>query len=472
MEIVVYKAEQEAGLESQIRANASVAWQSDVQLCEAFDLGGAKASLLPEHAVAENKNQIDLHYLRTVMVSSAWNLNDDVFTPEEMWLARATPEDKPFNYMHEQSDIIGHITNAVAVDESMRPIPEDTPSDKLPEHYHIVTNAVLYKFWEKPELQERMNRLIAEIADNRWFVSMEALFYGFDYALKTAKGWQIIERNDKTAFLTKHLRVYGGKGEFEGKKLGRVLRRIVFSGKGLVSKPANPESVILEASKASGYELPREETHTMSAEIETVQAEAIEAKAKAEKLEAELAAANEKLAQVEAEKRLARLTASVAEKLEADAVHALAIATALSGLTDEAFEAAVASANEYMAAKLAAYKGQADKAKAAEDLTATVEALKAQVEELKKIAAEITPAPKGLGEANPPKPAPVMSIPMDKGSVPPEAAPVVATVLENVIPSEEPALAGTVANQSVNKVAAQIAAFFGADDAETKIEAE
>jgi len=283
MEIVVYKAEQEAGLESQIRANASVAWQSDVQLCEAFDLGGAKASLLPEHAVAENKNQIDLHYLRTVMVSSAWNLNDDIFTPEEMWLARATPEDKPFNYMHEQSDIIGHITNAVAVDESMRPIPEDTPSDKLPEHYHIVTNAVLYKFWEKPELQERMNRLIAEIADNRWFVSMEALFYGFDYALKTAKGWQIIERNDKTAFLTKHLRAYGGKGEFEGKKLGRVLRRIVFSGKGLVSKPANPESVILEASKASGYELPREETHTMSAEIETIQAEAAEAKAKSEK---------------------------------------------------------------------------------------------------------------------------------------------------------------------------------------------
>jgi len=418
MEIVVYKAEQEAGLESQIRANASVAWQSDVQLCEAFDLGGAKASLLPEHAVAENKNQIDLHYLRTVMVSSAWNLNDDIFTPEEMWLARATPEDKPFNYMHEQSDIIGHITNAVAVDESMRPIPEDTPSDKLPEHYHIVTNAVLYKFWEKPELQERMNRLIAEIADNRWFVSMEAL------------------------------------------------------GKGLVSKPANPESVILEASKASGYELPREETHTMSAEIETIQAEAAEAKAKSEKLEAELAAANEKLAQVEAEKRLARLTASVADKLEADAAQALAIATALSGLTDEAFEAAVASANEYMAAKLAAYKGQADKAKAAEDLTATVEALKAQVEELKKIAAEITPAPKGLGEANPPKPAPVMSIPMDKGAVPPEAAPVVATVLENVIPSDEPALAGTVANQSVNKVAAQIAAFFGADDAETKIEAE
>lgn len=467
MEIVVYKAEQEAGLEAQIKANASVAWQSDVQLCEAFELGNAKSHLLPGHTKAENKGQLDLHYLRTIMVSSAWNLNDDVFTPEEMWVARATPEDKPFNYMHEQHDIIGHITKAVAVDENMQPIPDDTPVEKLPAHFHIATNAVLYKFWENPELQERMNKLIAEIADNKWFVSMEALFYGFDYAIKTAKGWQIIERNDKTAFLTKHLRVYGGKGEYEGKKLGRVLRRIVFSGKGLVSKPANPESVILEASKASGYELPREETHTMSAEIETVQAEAAEAKAKAEKLEAELAAANEKLAQVEAEKRLARLTASVAEKLEADAVHAQAIANALSGLTDEAFEAAVASANEYMAAKLAAYKGQAEKVKASEDLTATIESLKAQVEELKKIAAEITPAPKGLGEANPHKPAPVMSIPMDKGAIPPEAAPVVAGVLDKVIPSEEPALADPAASPVVNKVAAQIAAFFSADEAES-----
>lgn len=466
MEIAVYKAEQEAGLEAQIKANASIAWQSDVQLCEAFDLGNTKAHLLPGHAVAENKGQIDLHYLRTIMVTAAWNLNDDIFTPEEMWVARATPEDKPFNYMHEQHDIIGHITKAVAVDDNMQPIPEETPSDKLPEHYHIVTNAVLYKFWEKPELQERMNKLIAEIAENKWFVSMEALFYGFDYALKTAKGWQIIERNDKTAFLTKHLRAYGGKGEFEGKKLGRVLRQIVFSGKGLVSKPANPESVILDAGKASGYELPREETHTMSAEIETVQAEAAEAKAKAEKLAAELATANEKLAQVEAEKRLARLTASVAEKLEAEATHASAIATALSGLSDEAFEAAVASASEYLAAKLAAYKEAAGKAKASEDLTATIEALKAQVEELKKIAAEITPAPKGLQQANPPKPAPVATIPMDKGSIPAEAAPVVAGVLDKVIPSEEPALADPAVNQVANKVAAQIAAFFSADEPE------
>ena len=51
-------------------------------------------------------------------------------------------------------------------------------------------------------------------------------------------------------FLTKHLRAYGGTGEYEGYQIGRLLRDISFSGKGLVSKPANPRSVILNASKA------------------------------------------------------------------------------------------------------------------------------------------------------------------------------------------------------------------------------
>ena len=207
-------------------------------------------------------------------------------------------------------------------------------------------------------------------------------------------------------------------------------------------------------------------------EVQKIEAEAAEAKAKNEKLEAQLVVAAEKLAKIEAEQRLARLTASVVEKLEAEQVHAAAIASVLSTLNDEQFDAAVAATNDYLAAKLAAYKEAASKAKAFEDLTTTIEALKAQVEELKKVASEITPAPKGLGEANPPKPTPVATIRMDKGSIPPEAASVVATVLENVIPSEEPALAGTAANQSVNKVAAQIAAFFNVDETDNKTEAE
>jgi uncharacterized coiled-coil protein SlyX len=96
-----------------------------------------------------------------------------------------------------------------------------------------------------------MSQIIAEIEEGKWFVSMECLFAGFDYALLDVEGnAKLLERNEGSAFLTKHLRAYGGDGEYEGYKIGRSLREISFSGKGLVAKPANPRSVILDASKA------------------------------------------------------------------------------------------------------------------------------------------------------------------------------------------------------------------------------
>jgi hypothetical protein len=92
-----------------------------------------------------------------------------------------------------------------------------------------------------------MDKVIAEIAKGEWYVSMECLFYGFDYALKSADGSQrVIARNEETAFLTKYLRAYGGSGEWKDGRIGRVLRNISFSGIGLVRQPANPESVVLD----------------------------------------------------------------------------------------------------------------------------------------------------------------------------------------------------------------------------------
>jgi chromosome segregation ATPase len=57
-----------------------------------------------------------------------------------------------------------------------------------------------------------------------------------------------VARDEASAFLTKHLRSYGGTGEYEGHKIGRLLRNVSFSGKGLVNNPANPRSVILTES--------------------------------------------------------------------------------------------------------------------------------------------------------------------------------------------------------------------------------
>ena len=80
---------------------------------------------------------------------------------------------------------------------------------------------------------------------------MECLFAGFDYSVIDQTGnAKTVARNEDSAFLTKHLRAYGGTGEYEGYKIGRSLRDISFSGKGLVSKPANPRSIILDSSRA------------------------------------------------------------------------------------------------------------------------------------------------------------------------------------------------------------------------------
>tara|TARA_B100001564_G_scaffold151746_1_gene127548 strand:- start:16305 stop:17780 length:1476 start_codon:yes stop_codon:yes gene_type:complete len=198
-------------------------------------------------AESANPDQVDLYYIKSILVSTGWNKNDDVFNAAQTWAARSTPEDKQFNLMHNENDIIGHITGSYVVDRDGNPVEGDTQ----PDDFDIITEAVLYNSWTDPENREKMSQIIAEIEEGKWFVSMECLFAGFDYALLDEGGnAKLLERNEGSAFLTKHLRAYGGNGEYEGYKIGRSLRQISFSGKGLVSKPANPRSIILDASKA------------------------------------------------------------------------------------------------------------------------------------------------------------------------------------------------------------------------------
>jgi len=81
------------------------------------------------------------------------------------------------------------------------------------------------------------------------------MFKGFDYGLiNEATGeYKILSRSENTAFLTKHLRAYGGSGKYQDHKVGRVLRSITFSGKGYVDKPANPDSIIFNKENFSGF---------------------------------------------------------------------------------------------------------------------------------------------------------------------------------------------------------------------------
>ena len=169
--------------------------------------------------------------------------------PQATWAARNTPEDKQFNFMHDENDIIGHITGSYVLTKDGKAVADEDVA--RPDEFDIITQAVLYNSWTGEENRDRMGKIIAEIQEGKWYVSMECLFAGFDYALIDDKGnAKVLARDEESSFLTKHLRAYGGTGEYEGYKLGRALANISFSGKGLVSKPANPRSVILQNSTA------------------------------------------------------------------------------------------------------------------------------------------------------------------------------------------------------------------------------
>lgn len=241
--IPIFKAEREAGLAKQIQANASIAYVTRLQDTKLSQ--EVAQDFLRSISSEYDDDQFDLFYLSTILVSTGQNLNLDVFAKEPTWAARYTPIHKQFNLEHDQSKIIGHMTSAKAVNASFEPISDDTSIDELPDKFHILTGAVIYRALADEEAQEGIDKIIEEIGKGEWYVSMECLFRGFDYAVTSATGEQrIIPRNEETAWLTKHLRQYGGTGVYNDYVLGRVLKNITFSGKGLVRKPANPESII------------------------------------------------------------------------------------------------------------------------------------------------------------------------------------------------------------------------------------
>lgn len=254
----IYRAERDAGLEPAILASSRVCYASLVTTTEPFVVSDRVMAQLRElsrewaRAAAADD---DLHFIRDIMVSTVWNDNDDVFDPVETWVARATPEHKPLNVGHVGKDILGHIVNNEPIGEDGKVLADDTAVDDLPAKFHIATGSVIYKFWEDPQQQKRVDKIIADIAAGEWFVSMECLFKGFDYALKGGDGSaRVVARNDKTAHLTKCLRAYGGTGQYGEYRVGRVLRNILFSGKGLVKKPANPDSLIFARTAAVEFD--------------------------------------------------------------------------------------------------------------------------------------------------------------------------------------------------------------------------
>lgn len=239
----IYAQEIADGLEEKISAQASVSYASLVEPSPHTKHHNKDIKAL---AGLEDK---DLYYVQSILVTSNWNKNDDIFDSQEVWLARSTPEDKPTNLDHDESIIVGHITSNWPITDDGILIDADTPTENLPDKFHILTGSVIYKTFASEELRDRTATLINSIEAGTKYVSMECFFNGFDYGVedKTSGEYKVVARSEDTAHLTKYLRAYGGMGEHDNFKIGRVLRDITFSGKGYVDRPANPESIIFNS---------------------------------------------------------------------------------------------------------------------------------------------------------------------------------------------------------------------------------
>lgn len=205
--------------------------------------------------------QQDLFPFESILASTGKNKNGDVFLPAELFNARHSPIQKPINFNHVYNKIVGHMIGSVAIDRQGNIIEDE---NNIPEDFDIVVGNVLYKNWTEAEDIERMDQILADIEAKKLKASMECYFESFDYALYNSNGVQLIERTDKTSFLTKHLRWYGGTGQWDDYEIGRVLRKLYFSGKGLVYNQANERSIVLNT--AAKYETDTEKEKSMAEE--------------------------------------------------------------------------------------------------------------------------------------------------------------------------------------------------------------
>lgn len=237
----IFEQEKLDGLEEKIQSSASFTYAC------AVDKASKQIGKKEIKSIAGLADK-DLYYTQSILVSTTWNKNDDIFNKEEVWNAKDTPQHKPTNIEHQETQIVGHIVANWPITSEGIIIDKDTPIENLPDKFHVLTASVIYTGFTDPELKQRAEKLISEIEEENKYVSMECFFSGFDYGLmnKTNGSFQILPRNEETSFLTKHLRSYGGFGEYEDHKIGRVLKNITFSGKGFVDKPANPESIIFQ----------------------------------------------------------------------------------------------------------------------------------------------------------------------------------------------------------------------------------
>lgn len=253
MALPIYKNELDLNLGEAIMASEKIAVVASITDKQVI-VDPVKASKLYDKYTAEwlKKNiPADSALINSILVTTNWNRNDDIFAPEDTWAALRTPVWKPVNLDHKgrestENQIIGVIQNASPVNDDYEYI--YCEEDKVPEKFHILIGMIV---WEK-YFPEAVKEIKANIKDKKQYVSMECLISDFGYGLceKDSDVINLMPRNEVTSKLTQHLKAYGGKGvvtiDNKEYKIGRWLRSYIFSGVAFVDRPANPDSIVFE----------------------------------------------------------------------------------------------------------------------------------------------------------------------------------------------------------------------------------
>lgn len=220
----------------------------------------AVATSLQERYGFDLKPQMDLLYVRSCLVSAGRDVgvndNDDIFTREEAWAARHTPVLKPFNWQHQDKDIIGvmYTVQARSIDGDILDITDETVPDC---DFDLYVEAAIFRLIH----EQRAAEIEARAQAGSLYVSMEAWFDDYSYGFfDQDSGLQkTVSRNKNTSFLDKCLRANSGAGVYRDPELnqdvriGRVLRSITFGGCGFVDRPANKRSVIEAAEPMNSF---------------------------------------------------------------------------------------------------------------------------------------------------------------------------------------------------------------------------
>lgn len=193
---------------------------------------------------AAKKRQPDLQYFTAIFVSSGKNLNNAYFLPSELLKAKDSITSKAIDIEHDEQSVIGHIYDKAYMWKDRKvfeptSVEADEKKDIEELEMDIAIAGVVYR--------ERFPEVAREVEEGKWKISMECYYEDFDVRV----GGVIIPGADALALgydaMVGNFVLVKNKGdEVVQDTMVRILKGILFSGCGLVEKPANPPSVILD----------------------------------------------------------------------------------------------------------------------------------------------------------------------------------------------------------------------------------